>query len=292
MGREKKKQHFVPRFYLNTFSRDEEEPYRLYCYDLPENKVFCSNTKKIAQKSYFYDLSDQQYAENKFADFERHFAKAYYKLIDAAHVDALTASERDIISLFVSHQHIRTQKFREIVQQASEHTLETVDAEIEDDPGREMVEAGTTERGAKEWQLQLMVNALEDFADLLNGMNWFLFINETDYPLWTSDHPIAIFNTTNDNPVPEKGIENRGTRIHVPLTPDLLLGMYDPKAYFYSLDNAELTEKKDVNYQNRLQVEHSYRQVYSTEKDFKYAREVIEENQEYADTDYSFPDLD
>jgi len=292
MPGEKEKQHYVPRFYLNTFSRDEEDPYRLYCYDLPEDRVFRSSTKKIAQRSYFYDLSDRQYSENKFADFERHFSTVYYKLIDAADVDALTPSERNVISLFMSHQHIRTLKFREIVRQASEHTLENVEAEVEDDPGREMVEAGTTDRGAKEWQLQLMVNALEGFAEILYGMNWFLFINETDYPLWTSDHPIAIFNTTNPNPVPEKGVENRGTRIHVPLTSDLLLGMYDPKAYFYPLENAELTEKKDVDYQNRLQVEHCHRQVYSTEEDFEYAREVIEENPEYADTNYSFPDPD
>ncbi|WP_231183080.1 DUF4238 domain-containing protein [Haladaptatus sp. DYF46] len=292
MVKEKKKQHFVPRFYLNTFSRDEEDPYYLHCYDKPEDKIFPSNTKKIAQREYFYDLSDKQFVENKFADFEGHFSQAYYSLLDSADVNSLTSDERKTISLFLSHLHIRTQKFREIVRQASEHTLETVDADVEDDPGREAVGAGTTDRGAKEWQLQLMANALEDFAEVLEGMNWFLFVNETEYPLWTSDHPIAIFNTVNPNPVSERGVKNRGTRIHVPLSADLLLGMYDPKEYFFPLEQSELTEKGHVEYQNRLQVEHSHRQVYSPVEDFEFAKDLIKENPGYAEIDYDFPDPD
>lgn len=49
----------------------------------------------------------------------------------------------------------------------------------------------------------------------------------------------------------------------------------------------ELTEKGHVDFQNKLQVEHSHRQVFSPVEDFQFAREVIEENPEYAELDYS-----
>lgn len=286
MTREKKRQHFVPRFYLNTFSQNSEEPYYLYCYDLPEDRVFGSNTMVIAQGEYFYDISDEQFIENTFADFEGIFSKSYHKLVETADITSLTSDERHVISLFLSHQHIRTRKFREVVKQASEHTLDLVDEEeVDDGENRKVVEAGTTEDGAKQWQAQLTANALKGFADILNRMDWFLFVNETEYPLWTSDHPIAIFNPVNPEPDPERGIERPGSKVHVPLGTDLVLGLYDPRQYFVN-DREELTEKEHVDFQNKLQVEHCHRQVYSPVKDFELAREAIEENPEYADMDY------
>ncbi|WP_096391757.1 DUF4238 domain-containing protein [Halopenitus persicus] len=149
------------------------------------------------------------------------------------------------------------------------------------------MEAGTTEEGAKQWQAQLTANALEGFADLLYRMNWFLFVNKTEYPLWASDHPIAIFNPVNPEPDPERGIERPGSKVHVPLSTDLVLALYDPGRYFVKSKREELTEKEHVDFQNKLQVEHCHRQVYSPIKDFEYAREVIQENPEYAELDYS-----
>ena len=294
MGEEKtKRQHYVPRFYLQSFSYDTEEPYYLYCYDKPEDKAFSSSIMNIAQSEYFYDLTDEQYLENKFAELEKIFLNVHRKLIDTTDVTSLTVEERNAMALFLSHQHIRTKKFRDIIKQASEHTLEIVNEdEVDDESARDAVEAGTTERGAKEWQAQLMSNALTGFADILNQMDWFLFDNKTEYPLWTSDHPIAIFNPVNPEPDPERGIERIGSKVHVPLSKDLVLALYDPRRYFVKSRREELTEEEHVYFQNKLQVEHSHRQVYSPEEDFELAREEIEENPEYANQNYTyrFPD--
>lgn len=291
MAREKKRQHYVPRFYLKAFSEDTEEPYYLYCFDKPQDKVFRSSTTKIAQSEYFYDLTEEQYLENKFAEMEGLFSDAHKKLIDSKEAAALSPEERRVMAVFLSHQHIRTRKFRDILMQASERTLEVVDEEEGSESARQAVEAGTTERGAKEWQAKLMANALEGFADILYRMDWFLFVNKTEYPLWTSDHPIAVFNPINPEPDPEKGIERLGSKVHVPLSKDIVLALYDPRKYIVD-GPEELKEKDHVDFQNKLQVEHSHRQVYSSVEDFELARDVIEENPEYADQDYTgrFPD--
>lgn len=250
--------------------------------------MFGSNTMDIVQREYFYDLSDEQFIENKFADFEGIFSQVYDKLVDNADITTLTPEERHIISFFLSHQHIRTRKFREVVKQASEHTLETVDEDdIEYGEARKAVETGATEEGAKQWQAQLTANALEGFADLLCQMNWFLFVNKTEYPLWTSDNPITIFNPINPEPDPERGIKQPGSKVHVPLSTDLVLALYDPGQYFVKSKREKLTEKEYVDSQNKLQVEHSHRQVFSLIEDFQFAREVIEENPEHAELDYS-----
>lgn len=293
MGEEKtKRQHYVPRFYLQAFSYDTEEPYYLHCYDKPEDKVFSSSIMNIAQSKYFYDLTDEQYLEKKFAELEKIFLNVHEKLIDTTDVTSLTMEERNAMALFLSHQHIRTRKFRDIVKQASEHTLEIVNDDEGSEEARQAVEAGTTEEGAKEWQAQLMSNALTGFADILNQMDWFLFVNKTEYPLWTSDHPIAIFNPVNPEPDPERGIERIGSKVHVPLSRNLVLALYDPRRYFIDSHREELTEREHVDFQNKLQVEHSHRQVYSPEEDFELARKEIKENPEYAELDYScqFPD--
>lgn len=112
-------------------------------------------------------------------------------------------------------------------------------------------------------------------------------MNKTEYPLWTSDHPIAIFNPINPEPDPKRGIKRPGSKVHVPLSTDLVLALYDPGEYFVKSKREELREKEHVNFQNKLQVEHSRRQVFSPLEDFEFAREVIKENPEYAERDYS-----
>ena len=228
-GREKKREHYVPQFYLKAFSADDSEPYNLFCYDMAEDSMFRSSTRNIAQSSYFYDLSEKQALEDLFGDMESVFAQVHEKIIQSQRISTLTPDEKYVMAYFISHQHIRTRKFRDIVKQASEHILEVVDEEKGDKEARRTVEAGTTEEGAKHWQAQLMSNSLRGFADLLIQMNWFLFVNETDYPLWTSDHPIAIFNPMNPESDPEKGIKQRGTKIHVPLSDAVVLALYDPR---------------------------------------------------------------
>ena len=291
-GGEKKRQHYVPQFYLKAFSADDSEPYNLFCYDMTEKSLFRSSTRNIAQSSNFYDLSEEQALENLFEDMEREFAKVHEKIIQSKRISTLSRDEKYVMAHFLSHQYIRTRKFRDVVKQASEHTLEVVDEEEGDEKARRAVEAGTTDEGAKHWHAQLMSNALKGFADLLIQMKWFLFVNETDYALWTSDHPVAIFNPINPEPDPEKGIKKRGTKVHVPLSNDIVLALYDPREYFVKSECEELTEKQHVDFQNKLQVEHSHRQVYSADDDLALAEDLVEENPEYADLDYSddFPD--
>lgn len=293
MAREQRREHYVPRFYLESFSTDSTEPYQLTCYDKIADKVFERSVMNIAQEEYFYDLTESQVVEEKFKELEGEIAKVYRTLLDTGDITGLSDSDRYVIAVLVSHQHVRTRKFRAVVKQASEHTLEHVD-DTEAGAARGLVEAGTSEQGAKVWQTQLMANAIRGFAEILYRMNWTLFVNETSHPLWTSDHPVAVFNPLHSDPDPERGIERRGSKIHFPLSPDLVLGIFDPKAYPVLPDQQELTEKDHVDFQNTLQVEHSHRQVYAPTDDFTLARGVIEEHPEYADLNYSdsFPDID
>lgn len=227
-----------------------------------------------------------------FAKLEGEVATAYQTLVDTEDMGGLSDADRYTIPVLVSHQHMRTRKFREIVKQASEHTLDHVD-DTRADVARDLVGPGTSEQGAKEWQTQLMANAIRGFADILYRMNWTLFVNETTHSLWTSDHPVAVFNPLYPEPDPERGIERRGSKIHFPLSPDLVLGFFDLKAYPVLPNQQELAEKEHVDFQNKLQVGHSHRQVYAPMDGFGFAREMIEKHPEYADLDYSgsFPDI-
>lgn len=290
MAREKKREHYVPRFYLRNFSYDKDEPFYLHCYDKQDERGFKATIRNIGHENYFYDLSPSQEIEDLLADLEGDLEPSYTKLVETGDLMGLNRDDRLKISTLISLQHLRTRKFRDTIKQASEYTLDAI--EDEGSEARDIVEAATEESGAKEWQLQLLSNALLGFAEILDRMGWFLFKNRTEYPLWTSDHPIAIFNPINPEPDPEKGIERRGSKLHFPLSSDLVLGIFDPRTYPGLPDEEELTEKGHVDFQNKLQVEHSYQYLYSPEDDFGLAQELIDGNPEYGELDVSGEFLD
>lgn len=54
-----KKQHFVPQFYLNKFTDTQGN---IHVFDKPQKKTFVSNTRDIANESYFFDTDDDALA--------------------------------------------------------------------------------------------------------------------------------------------------------------------------------------------------------------------------------------
>lgn len=59
MGKErKKKQHYVPIFYLKNFSIVKNGEYYIYCFEKASSKKFKVNIKEIACENYFYEISE------------------------------------------------------------------------------------------------------------------------------------------------------------------------------------------------------------------------------------------
>jgi len=103
-----KRQHFVPKFYLNEFGEE------IFVYDKTNDEQFVSNSKNLALKKDFYKIAsdDQNLVEKMFSKFEDQQAPAFRKLIEERNYYILEEAEKLKICEFLALIHLRTEEKR------------------------------------------------------------------------------------------------------------------------------------------------------------------------------------
>jgi len=68
----KKKQHYVPRFYLKSFARQKKpEEFIIRCFNKEKGRNYESNINQVAMERYFYDKIDPPRNRKLFFTFRR-----------------------------------------------------------------------------------------------------------------------------------------------------------------------------------------------------------------------------
>lgn len=276
-------QHYVPRFYLQNFTIDENKDY-LYCFDKTNFRKFRVNCRNIASESYFYDITkdaDQQ-TEKGFSELESLFHSVYGKLIVEEDLGCLTSFEKLVMAYFVATQEIRTREHRITLKHmikgvTDKLSKEEISPELEE---KLRLKELKTEEGLK----ALHMGILEDvpkYAEIMYKMKWVLFINRTDIPCWCSDHPVNRSNSLGD----ELGLLSNGIEIDFPLTPSISLCLGDPALFWLLPNKYEILDEQNIIYLNSLQVSESTRYVFSNKDDFYLAEKIIRKDPSLGDID-------
>lgn len=232
---EKKKEHFVPRFYLDNFSDNKGQ---LWVYNLEKNKYYPEIAKNICYKKYLYEtrwpesektVSNKEifinfnYIENIFAENEGRYSAVIKKIINICsepkNKDALICygEEKRILAefaanLFVRNPIIMDQAIKDIKKDIDD--LEEVRAakkfldENTDSTTLNCFNAMLEELFKKYWLLKLE-DKTEDFLQ----MN-FVFYQASDGEFITSDYPIL--------PVPSED-KTHFIEFSLPLSPKIVL---------------------------------------------------------------------
>lgn len=102
MGDTTKIQHYVPRFYLRSFSVEGKKP-KLYCLDKTKLTETLTNISKLACEGHFYDgICDVgQLNEKALSQLEAKFKTPYRKLIEQQDVACLDAHEKLLLAAFI-----------------------------------------------------------------------------------------------------------------------------------------------------------------------------------------------
>ncbi len=117
MNKKVKKQHYVPRFYLNNFTSSDDN---IFVYDKVAGKVFNTGVKNIACERYFYDsvkFENEQYLEKHYSLLESEFALFYSDFIskiESSEKENILKSDKKIFSRFLVLQIDRTKEYREM----------------------------------------------------------------------------------------------------------------------------------------------------------------------------------
>lgn len=105
-----RRQHYVPKFYLENFSEDGKH---LWCYDKESNKIYRSNISDICVKNFLYETKWKEYkSENKFVNLnaiEKDFAKhegEYAELIRKIISICILPENKNALILNTNDKHI------------------------------------------------------------------------------------------------------------------------------------------------------------------------------------------
>lgn len=276
---EPKHHHYVPRFYLSRFA---DKKGKLWVLDKQTDKVFASTPDKIGGQKQFYRLDELAEDGIDPLEMEKQFADLEYQVSNITnnwfqqftHSDKLVIPEinRDLISLFLVTQLLRTVEAREILVQFTSAVQKKYDP-ISD---------------AKNLHATLLWN-----DDLVNKMKkrisdciWIFGKNKCTTPFCTSDHPVLIKSLDNKQWLLGPRIFDEGMYIVYPLSPTLVMYCKDPKhwevtrKFENSISPVEFTDDM-VKHENSGQIGMSYRFVFSKGDDFNFANEFLTDNEEF-----------
>ncbi len=226
-----KNQHFVPRAYLRRWADTNE---KIWVYDAPTGKLFLSNIKNVASKSYFYDtpIDDfldpdrAQFIERLLSELEGKYQKSLKMLLAAATAGTGidTAFKREF-GYYLWVQWLRTRKFRDGLGVG---------------PFTGLPKAETMMQIASFFE----PTYLERFLDFVVSRTWVIVRAPPQFQFPTTDAPLlidtsrngleaslALIKTRDSNAELDFGEETFGLKFSLPLGPQHLLILVDSAVF-------------------------------------------------------------
>ena len=215
-------QHYVPRVYLRPFTYDGSH---LYVYDKPTDKLLpkkWSSLNSTASEGNFYTLPEYLTISGDVHEVEtwlQGIDSGFFALreevencINAGKV--INTKLRDKLSIYLSVQMVRTKTYREVMKEMYKIGIE----QLEQD-GQSLV------RPTPEQEIAFHANHMRrDMAPIiaqhLASRLWFIGVNHTRTLFYTSDSPLVLQEHYRSG-------TRMGDAIAFPITPHLLLTMYD-----------------------------------------------------------------
>lgn len=213
--------HYVPQFYLRRFA---DKIGRLWVWDRDRDRVFATSPSSVAAESNFYFLPefaklghDPLTMERQFSDLEGQVSIITDQWLEWIRKgkpgDPLVVPEvnREMVSLFVALQFLRTADAREILAAFAIASGHEINSEHE--------------RRALHTELLWTEEVFASFADRVKSCSWLFGYNDTSTPFITSDNPVA-FKTADHRQWLKAGVISEGTYITYPLAPDVVMYCY------------------------------------------------------------------
>lgn len=305
--------HYVPRFLLRRFGSGKKD--KVNVFDKSNGAKFTSVVKNVAAENYLYDFEFNGHPltiEPSLSELEGRAAYHIRHILEERCLDVSDAVQRGELARFIAVQMIRTRAHLEMMGHMST-TMEIWLREngAPDDFFKPDPLIGSGENAQRASMARMICNAPNDFGPSLINKDWILFEADRKHPFIIGDHPVAMHNIIDRSPRGNLGLNVEGIEIYLPLSPELILGMWCPShqtrmiveiekmsdaydaAQFIPatvasswrrlLDTVEAIrtgkplkiQAENVEHYNALQVLYAERFIFSTNGDFSLAEDMI-----------------
>lgn len=258
---EKKRQHYVPQFYLRRFSI-QSEGRNLGIFNLKSNRFILSGSlKEQAARPYFYGTDLR--AETILGGVESTAAPVLGRIVKELTLPARYSTEHLTLVVFTLFQHARTLS---VVAEQNElldkmvKTIYSKDSRVSD----ELENLKIVSNNPIDLPLRIAARGYILALDL----EYKLIVNSTNVPFITSDNPVVFYNQFLERrnwPGGMTGLACKGLQIVFPISPSQVLVLYDPAVYQIgpsSKSTINISDRSDVFALNRLQVLNALQNLY------------------------------
>ena len=193
--------------------------------------------------------------------------------------------EKAYLSFFIAIQAIRTKTYREMIKQTIEKGYKALIYKQLNNSEYPIPEDSFSIKVSDDFvKLQHAQTLLDedvsvDLAETFLDHIWVMYVNKTTLPFYTSDNPVLTIPHKKDKHRSYSGFASEGIEIVFPVTPNLLIAMYDKNIYskyYKDLSFIALTNTDKIKYFNRVQVERSFRCIFSSTNDFEFAKQLCD----------------
>jgi hypothetical protein len=296
-----KRQHTVPRCYLARFCKDGQ---RLYAFDKTDQRSFLTSVMNVAQERYFYDMPadlvakafpgqeiDVQFVEKSFAQTEglgNSLLKEVLEYVERKGV--MARAHRLSLAPYIIVQWLRTRLHRDLLLEMKEKLINGIKDELmrknfPEVPQDQYPSVEFDKRFLPVFHAQQFFDEDEvvELAAILNRHIWFVGLNRTIQPYYTSDHPVVKKANCHHPRQSFNGLRSPGIEIAFPLSSRHILVMLE-RSHFRKLERLDggafPMDAFGVEHFNCLQVMKSHRQVYCESDQFEQAEGVCRRHPE------------
>ena len=311
------REHYVPQRYLKYFANNE----RFYVYDKEKLEPRPGNIGDYACERYFYDIDfyaikndilesnpnfsfdpiiekqiqtlDPQHIEHWFANnVEDWLFKPIDKIITTytmytpSHIESipvLTETEINYLSLYMALQVIRTKEFRESLTELYERLPQLLIRKLtkpqEDHFALDSFNIKVpTENHKKVLHSEIITDPVivANLALTFRGKLWVIGYNDSNIPFVTSDHPVVKHGHLGLH-----GFNSLGAEVCFPLSPNLILLLFDPGIFGSRTEIHNHFTKvlpNEVTFYNSLQAAQCYRYFFEKRGQFDSVKDFLNNN--------------
>ena len=260
MTEKKRRQHYVPRFYLKFFSWDDRKIINIYNISRKEI-IFNAKLAKQCYEDYFY--GKDLIIDNSLGTIEDVAPLIIKNIIHNKSTPAPSSTEYQIILLYVLHQYARTKSSAEIYN------------EFINKLGKILIKKSgkMTDDELDCIQIRYTNPTIKPLGDislaspLAMDLKCKILINETKLNFITSDNPVVFYNKALENIDygNNVGIAIQGLKIIFPISPKHILLFYDDKIYKVGKKRqlfSYIFKENDVRQFNKLQWLNAHKNIF------------------------------
>lgn len=258
---EKKRQHFIPRFYLKNFSINGQGK-AIGTYNLYSKKfVPSASLKTQAYKNYFYGKNGQM--ENILSILESYSGTVIKNVIQNNTLLAYKSKDYITLLIFTIFLKSRTLYAAEEHQEMVDKSVKAIysnDSRLKNHLNNIRITVNNPTRTA--------LGSVAQYLPIAFDLDYKLLINQTAIAFITSDNPVIYYNQFMElrkSVGSSTGLACKGLKIFLPLSPHHYIIFFDRNVYKVGSKkdiSVRISDPKDVISLNELQCISAYENLY------------------------------